>query len=186
MPEPVLRFPASQRECDVSARASAEMPRLPEVSSRLHQTAESTVRAVFRTVSRRALIISSNVIHCTFRLEHGDTIGTCFTIDIASRQYLVTARHVVDGLLTGDEAAVEIHHDGDWKPLQVQIAWLSESPVDVAILAPPQQLSHANTALEPTPSGISVGQQVYFSGFTEMELLAFPESAGFPMPLGGC
>lgn len=128
-------------------------------------------------------MITQNVIRRTFRLKHGDAVGTCFTIDVESHQYIVTARHVVAGLLAGGLAAVEILHDGDWKPLVVHVAWLSEQPADVAILAPQQQLSHASTALEPTPSGMSVGQQVYFLGFTEMELLAFPESAGFPMPL---
>ena len=128
-------------------------------------------------------MITSDVINRTFRLKHGDAVGTCFTIDVASRQYIVTARHVVAGLRAGDAVAVEIHHDGDWKPLRAQIAWLAEPPGDVAILAPQQQLSHANTALEATPSGISVGHQVYFLGFTEMRLLAFPESGGFPMPL---
>ena len=152
------------------------------IITRLHEITESSAGGL-SMASRRAPMISSNAINRTFRLKHGDAIGTGFTIDVASRQYVVTAHHVVAGLLAGDEAAVEIHHDGDWKPLLVQIAWLAEPPVDVAILAPQQQLSHANTALEPTPSGISVGQQVYFLGFTEMELLAFPDSAGFPMPL---
>ena len=128
-------------------------------------------------------MITSNVIHRTFRLKHGDAVGTCFTIDVEGRQYVVTARHVVESLLPGGTVEVEILHDGDWKPLMVHVAWLSEQPADVAILAPRQQLSHASLSLEPTATGISVGQQVYFLGFTEMELLAFPESGGFPMPL---
>ena len=128
-------------------------------------------------------MITSNVIHRTFRLKHGDAIGTCFTIDVAGRQYVVTARHVVENVLPGGDAEVEILHDGQWKCLPVHVAWLSAQPADVAILAPRLQLAHANTAMEPTADGISVGHQVYFLGFTEMELFAFPESRGFPMPL---
>ena len=128
-------------------------------------------------------MITNNVFNRTFRLKHGEAIGTCFTIDVAGRQYVVTARHVVAGLLAGETAAVEILHDGAWKPLSVHVAWLSEEPADVAILAPQLQLSHANLTLEPTSEGIVLGQQVYFLGFTELEMLTLPDGAGYPMPL---
>ena len=128
-------------------------------------------------------MITSNVINRTFRLRHGDVVGTCFTIDVEGRQYVVTARHVVADMLGGGMAVVEILHDGDWKPLMVQLAWLAEEPADVAILAPEQRLSNPYEALEPTPSGISIGQQVYFLGFTELAMLSPPGRVGFPMPL---
>ena len=128
-------------------------------------------------------MITNNVINRTFRLKRGEAIGTCFTIDVAARQYIVTARHVVADLLAGGDAVVEVLHDGDWKPLLVHVAWLAEPPVDVAILAPQQQLSHANLTLEPTFAGIVLGQQVYFLGFTELEMQALPDGVGFPMPL---
>ena len=128
-------------------------------------------------------MITTNVIRRIYRLKHGDHLGTCFTIDVAGRQYLVTARHVVADLRAGVVAAVEILHDGDWKPLVVQAAWLAEPPADVAILAAQQQLSPANMPLEPTPAGMSVGQQVYFLGFTELEVAAPPGGSGYPMPL---
>ena len=128
-------------------------------------------------------MITSNAINRTFRLKHGKNIGTCFTIDVAARQYIVTARHVVADLLSGEVAVVEILHDREWKLLPVTVAWLSEQPADVAILAPQQQLSHRDVTLEPTAGGIAIGQQVYFLGFTELEVLAPPGGAGFPMPL---
>ena len=128
-------------------------------------------------------MITSNVTNRTFRLKRGKAIGTCFTIDVAGRQYLVTARHVVADLLAGAVAAVEILHEGDWKVLPVHVAWLAEPPADVAILAAQQQLSPANMTLEPTPAGMSVGQQVYFLGFIELEVAAPPGGSGYPMPL---
>lgn len=128
-------------------------------------------------------MITSNVINRTFRLKRSEAIGTCFTIDVAGRQYIVTARHVVTDLLAGVVATVEILHDGSWKVLPVHVAWLADSPVDVAILAPQQQLSHASLTLEPTSEGIVLGQQVYFLGFTELETQAIPGGAGFPIPL---
>lgn len=128
-------------------------------------------------------MITSNVINRTFRLKHGDAVGTCFTIDVEGRQYVVTARHVVADLLAGGMAEVGILHDGDWKPLMVQLAWLAEEPADVAILAPEQRLSNPYEPLEPTPSGIGIGQQVYFLGFIELAMLSPPGRVGYPMPL---
>ena len=128
-------------------------------------------------------MITNNVISRTFRLKHGDDVGTCFTVDVAGRQYVVTARHVVADLLAGGDAVVEILHDRCWKPLPVHVAWLAEAPVDVAILATQQQLSSANMTLEPTSSGMALGQQVYFLGFTELEVVAVPGGVGYPMPL---
>ena len=128
-------------------------------------------------------MITSNVINRTFRLKHRDGVGTCFTVDVAGRQYVVTAQHVVDGLAAGADAVVEILHDRRWKPLPVHVAWLAEDPVDVAILAARQPLSHPNMTLEPTSVGMTLGQQVYFLGFTNLEVLALPDGVGFPMPL---
>ncbi len=128
-------------------------------------------------------MITTNVISRTFRLKHGAAEGTCFTVDVAARQYVVTARHLVPDLLADGEAVVEIYHDSNWKPLPVHVAWLSESPRDVAVLAPQQQLSHAKLTLEPTLEGLVLGQQVYFLGFAELEVLALPGGVRFPMPI---
>lgn len=128
-------------------------------------------------------MITTNVINRTFRLKHGEAVGTCFTIDIAGYQYVVTARHVVAGLRAGGTGAIELFHDDAWKRLTVHVAWLSNEPVDVAILAPQQQLSPAEMTLESTSAGLVVGQQVYFLGFAELEMQALPGWDGFSIPL---
>ena len=43
-------------------------------------------------------MITTNAIQRTFHIKRSDASGTAFAIDRASRQYLVTARHVVDGI----------------------------------------------------------------------------------------
>ena len=128
-------------------------------------------------------MITTNVINRTFRLKYGDKVGTCFTIDVSGRQYVATARHILPSLKEGDSTRVEIYHDGQWKALLVYVAWLSEPPADVAILAPQWQLSSAEMVLEPTVGGLAFGQQVYFLGFIGLETLALPGSTGYPMPL---
>lgn len=107
-------------------------------------------------------MITTNVIQRTFHLKYNNTFGTCFTIDVAKRQYLVTARHVVSGIQTSD--TVQIHHEGQWKNLDVSVAWIAQNEEDIAVLSPRLQLSPTHP-LEPTMGGIMLGQSVYFCGY---------------------
>lgn len=107
-------------------------------------------------------MITTNALQRTFYIGIGDASGTAFTIDVDNRQYLVTAQHVIDGL--GDERQIQIHHDGDWKNLAVEIVGQGDSAdvaTDVAVLALRQQISPAYS-LPPTSRGVQFGQQVYF------------------------
>ena len=128
-------------------------------------------------------MITSNVIHRTFRLKWGDGVGTCFTIDVEGRQYIVTARHVVPNLQVGAAARVELLHEGRWKWAEVSVAWLSDPRADAAILAPEVQLS-PSFELEPTTRDMALGQQVYFCGFTDLAPQGLENvNRGFPVPL---
>ena len=42
-------------------------------------------------------MITSNFIHRIFRIKCGEFMGTGFTIDVDGKQYVVTAKHVVNG-----------------------------------------------------------------------------------------
>lgn len=55
-------------------------------------------------------MITTNVLQRTFRIKYGENTGTCFTIDVDDRQYIATARHVVDGIQRKD--TIEIFHEG--------------------------------------------------------------------------
>ena len=57
-------------------------------------------------------MIPANAIHRVFRIRFGDWSGTAFTNDVENREYLVTARHVVDGMSDSDELMV--FPNGDW------------------------------------------------------------------------
>ncbi len=112
-------------------------------------------------------MITTNVIQRTFRLKSGDRAGSCFTIDVENKQYVITARHVVCDLRVGAVASVEVLHQDVWKRLGVQVAWLSDVVTDVAILSPEIQLSPSH-GLEHTTAHATIGQQVYFCGFTDL------------------
>lgn len=64
-------------------------------------------------------MITANVYHRTFRIKYGARCGTCFTIDVEGRQYLVTARHIVEGI--SDSDTVEVFYQNSWQAMAVKL-----------------------------------------------------------------
>lgn len=126
------------------------------------------------------MAITNNVLSRTFRIKYGKQIGTCFTIDIDERQYIVTAKHIV--LNVNENDSIRILHQGIWKRLKTSIVWLPKSEEDIAILAPEIQIS-PTFPLIPSMDGIILSQDLYFCGFpfglnTEVGKL----NQDFPLP----
>jgi hypothetical protein len=126
-------------------------------------------------------VITTNVFHRVFNIQHGNGSGTCFTVDLDGRQYLVTARHVVEGIRDGGN--VGIFFQGRWVEFPVQVVGIGEQEIDVAVLSMPIQLS-PQYRLEPSSKWLTIGQDVFFLGFP-YGIRAEPESLnrGFPFPL---
>ena len=107
-------------------------------------------------------MITTNVLQRTFHIRFGNSTGTVFTVDHGGKQYLITARHVVQGIKSGD--FVWIFHDRQWKEVCVSVVGVGAGDVDVAVLSTAVQLS-PSFPLEPTQAGLVYGQQTYFLGF---------------------
>ena len=107
-------------------------------------------------------MITTNAIQRTFHIKRGDATGTAFAIDRASRQYLVTARHVVDGITSGD--TISVFHQGQWKNITVDVVGIGEADVDVAVLSCPSQMAPM-LPLVASAEGLIYGQSVHFLGF---------------------
>ena len=125
--------------------------------------------------------VTNNILQRTFCIRCDQSQGTCFTIEVDDRQYLVTARHVassIDGL-----GAVQILHDSSWKPLQVSLVGHGSGTADLTVSAPSIQLSSSYPLLVEGVS-VNIGQDVRFLGFpygmgSEMGDL----NRDFPIPL---
>ena len=107
-------------------------------------------------------MITNNIIYRTFHIQWNGDTGTGFTIDHGSKQYLVTARHVVDGIDSGN--AIKIFHDNKWKDLVVNIVGIGKGDVDVAVLACSVRLSPLHP-LVASSAALTYGQQVFFLGY---------------------
>ena len=107
-------------------------------------------------------MITSNIIQRTFHIRRGESTGTAFAIDRESKQYLVTARHVIRGIES--DSTIQIFHEEQWKSLNVNVVGVGTDTADIAVLSCPIQLSPPHP-LEPTMTGLVYGQSVYFLGF---------------------
>ena len=107
-------------------------------------------------------MISQNVINCMLHIRRAKKTGSAFIIERGGKQYLVTARHVVEGIAS--EKSIFIAHEKQWQPVDINVVGVGEGEVDVAVLAGQQQLS-PTPSLEPDATMFFYGQQAYFLGF---------------------
>ncbi len=107
-------------------------------------------------------MITTNVFQRTFHIKRCGSEGTAFAIDRDSKQYLITAHHVIEGIKSGDK--IEIFHERQWKNLTVNVVGVGSGTVDVAVLACPIQIAPQHP-LEATSGGLLYGQPVFFLGF---------------------
>jgi hypothetical protein len=107
--------------------------------------------------------ITSNVLRRTLLIVVGTKSGTAFTIEVDGRQYLITAKHIVQSLANEQESTIQIRKKNGLSPLKVRV-FKCEDPCDIAVMIPPKQLT-INYSLEPTSSGMVIGQDAYFVGY---------------------
>ena len=108
------------------------------------------------------MLATSNIIHRTFHIGWKNSTGTAFTVDHCSKQYLVTAHHVVDGIKSSD--VIKVFHDNAWRDLVVDVVGIGKGAVDVAVLACSAQLSDS-LPLVPSAANLFFGQPVQFLGY---------------------
>jgi hypothetical protein len=127
-------------------------------------------------------MITANFIHRTFRIKCGDSVGTGFTVDVDGKQYLVTAKHVVQAFAT--TAGLEIFGNGAWVPISATLVGHGSDGVDVSVLAPAAAMSPSNLPVVVGSKGVVYGQDVYFLGFPYgvLSSVVFGGS-GHPLPL---
>lgn len=104
----------------------------------------------------------SNIIFRTMQICYSTNgCGAAFTIDVDKKQYLITARHIVDGIRSNDLVSIKALEE--WKPIRV-IPLTVPTNADVAVLIPPHQL----TVSFPLRAGFvecGLGQDVFFLGY---------------------
>lgn len=123
--------------------------------------------------------VTNRILQRTFRIRCGHETGTCFTVDVAKRRYLVTARHIAGAI--NHSTDIEIAHEGIWKRLSVQLVGHGDGETDISVLAP-QQLFGGSAPLS-LPAPMTLAEDVYFLGFPfGMSIEMGHLNLNFPLP----
>lgn len=108
-------------------------------------------------------MVTESVLKRTFRLKYASSTGTCFTLDIDGRQYLITAKHVTEGIRPRD--AIEMHYQGMWRRLESPLIGEALGDIDITVLALETQLSPMLPLPAAVKGSVTFGQEIYFLGF---------------------
>lgn len=121
---------------------------------------------------------STNILKRTFHLRSGDSTGTCFTMEVRGRQFLVTAAHcLAAGVGTN---VIQVLKGSDWISLACRVVSHADVP-DIAVLAL-EEVIGATYPCEPSTKGMVLGQDIFFLGFPYGLTAKAPDSE-FPLPL---
>ncbi len=138
-------------------------------------------KVIFQSGNETRMNVTSNILQRTFSIRCDTSCGTCFTVDIGNKRYLVTARHIAVGI--NDKANVEIFHGGQWKLLSAQLVGHGSDNIDISVLAP-DQLFGAAHPLEVSTANMILSEDVYFLGFPfGWSSDSADLNAQFPLPL---
>lgn len=125
-------------------------------------------------------MITTNVIQRVFSLLFQDTQGTCFTIEIDGKQYLITAKHLIENIQEKD--TIKIFHQNQWKTINTFLAGHCNKNIDISVLSTDIQLS-PTYKMDPTAAHLQYGQDVYFLGFPYFDGKELSKmNRGFPFP----
>ena len=108
------------------------------------------------------MAVTTNILQRTFHIHCNGSTGTCFTVDIDKRRYLVTARHIVDSI--GVNGEIMIFHKNNWKLVNLQLIGHGKENADVSVFAP-RPLFGKEYDLSVTIEGLALSEDVYFLGF---------------------
>ena len=104
--------------------------------------------------------------------------GTAFAIEYNSKQYLVTAKHLVK--YSTNE--LNILRDNKWHKMDVKIVGIAEGEIDIIVFALPFQISPIYQC-EPSLANAQLGQDVYILGFPyKIYGIADTINRKFPLP----
>jgi hypothetical protein len=102
------------------------------------------------------------VLYRVLRLRIGATLGSAFTIEVDGKQYVITARHLLEGF--GSEGEIELWREGRWSKARARAIYPTQGTVDIAALDLGRPVT-ISFPLEPSSGGLTLGQQVYFLGY---------------------
>jgi len=107
-------------------------------------------------------MLTFNVYDRVFEVRWNGTTGTAFTVDIDQRQYLVSAKHVFEGIKSSNH--IEVFLQSRWQKIQVKVIGISPKDTDVVVLATEMPII-PNHPLRLSKGEVILSQDVFFVGY---------------------
>lgn len=117
----------------------------------------------------------------TMLINNGRKYGTAFKVDYQGRIYLVTARHMVEGMPT-NKANFQVWKENRWQDLPtVRTLFPKSSDVDIAVLETYEKITQPyQITADDTGGGVTFGQQVWFLGYPFQLMTRTQTGESFP------
>ena len=111
-------------------------------------------------------MVTNNILQRTFRIIHGKSAATAFTIENKGIQYIVTARHLFKEIQNGSLITISILRNQEYIDYSARVMFHQNPNIDCAVLitSPYTDVTERYT-IECTLHGITLGQDVYFLGY---------------------
>ena len=106
-------------------------------------------------------MLTVNVLHRVKKIGWQGSTGTGFTLEHNSKQYFVTAQHVLEDFSRGK---LDLFEQGDPIPKTFEVVGKSSTEEDIVVLRAEEQLS-PTLPMPATCGGAGFGQRAFFLGF---------------------
>lgn len=111
-------------------------------------------------------MITNEVVYRTVRIQHNTGAGTAFTMEKDDIQYIITAKHLFDGITNGNNVTLQVLTGNQYQPITATILFHEDKNVDCAVLKTnPYREITKKFSNENSLEGIALSQDVYFLGF---------------------
>ncbi len=110
-------------------------------------------------------MITNRVFTRTYWIKCGSSSGTGFLVDIDSKRYLVTVKHVVSEY--SETNPICYAKNNTWHILPTIRTWIGDDSADLAIFSPqtPTRPNAPGWNIELNSASVQIGQDVFFTGF---------------------
>ena len=137
-------------------------------------------------------MVQAEMLNRVFKIVCGSNSGTAFTMECNHSQFLVTARHLFEGLEFPEEGMIELlTEDEKYTLYEVDIKYPADLDVDIAVLRCKDHRQISQAYPNPnTSEGLVFGQDVFFLGFPydyDKLTISFPaDKRPIPFVRKGC
>jgi len=108
-------------------------------------------------------MVSSDILQRVIQIKYGTVLWTGFTIDLGSKQYIITAKHVFSQMTAVN--SIEFLYEGQWSTLSVTPIFCENSDIDIVALDFWEWHLTPQYPLDYWIVSMSYSQDVYFLGF---------------------